>query len=870
MLCILLFLSRSAAVESSYYDILGVDQGASAASIKKAYYKLARKHHPDKVVYPTARAEAEKKFKKIAEAHSTLIDPERRTEYDASLHARRHKASQEYEVAHARRHQEQQQRAGDHQHRQPPQRQPSQRQPSQRQQPQPQSPHQRDSDRFRSHEQRARDQLRAVTSVLQLHDVLDEKAATLTKFFLIAMHDSRDAVCERTLRAIKYPFPFADKSQDWHGIWWGDLLLAATHDVGPELQSGRPSHILSLYEMAVGPAKRSSFGVSMPNCPTIILQKAGQRLGDSRAAVLRTPTEASFQTWVYSFMQIGLTIRNDYPAAVRINWIHGSFVNEMAVLKYKESAARTVYLGHTLHAERADRKGATISDGTSLLVFNVLNDSAMVVKPVPCVDVSSDCEEWSRNGECKSNPHYMAVECPRSCGMCPKPRPKVTVPTPGVSVKRAAPANATGDSCKDMASSCAQWAKDGQCSSNPLYMNKKCPLSCGQCEKCVDKQKECGEWVARGECQSNAGYMRVNCARSCSVCHSGGARSPSLASPTISSVTRADASAQQPCVDETKDCALWAMTGECETNAKYMGDNCRRSCGLCPNEPCIDDEVTCAAWAKQGDCTSTSRREHMAKTCRLSCGMCGGKAEKQSSAVAPCVDKHRKNGECRTWAKNGQCKGMSRTVPAPSLAFRMLTSSAHLLPAVSALVHTYTANPDFMAENCRRSCSLCTDSCKDLLPDCASWKQDSQCVRNRRFMAKHCLRTCGWCGQGPDSAGKGEGQCADEDIKCEEWAKLGECTKNKEFMAKDCPRSCKTCKRAATADVGVRGVRSAGVAAAPASASVGCVDHDRRCTPWADTGACAENPSVMLRTCPKSCGTCGKARSSASGRKDEL
>jgi curved DNA-binding protein len=61
-----------------YYAILGVKRGASAEDIKKAYRRLARKYHPD----VSKEANAEERFKEVAEAYETLKDPEKRAAYD--------------------------------------------------------------------------------------------------------------------------------------------------------------------------------------------------------------------------------------------------------------------------------------------------------------------------------------------------------------------------------------------------------------------------------------------------------------------------------------------------------------------------------------------------------------------------------------------------------------------------------------------------------------------------------------------------------------------------------------------------------------------------------------------------------------------
>ena len=70
--------------KKDYYDVLGLQKGASENDIKRAYKRLASKHHPDK---NQGSKEAEEKFKEINEAYEVLGDDQKRAAYDQYGHA---------------------------------------------------------------------------------------------------------------------------------------------------------------------------------------------------------------------------------------------------------------------------------------------------------------------------------------------------------------------------------------------------------------------------------------------------------------------------------------------------------------------------------------------------------------------------------------------------------------------------------------------------------------------------------------------------------------------------------------------------------------------------------------------------------------
>ncbi len=72
------------AEKRDFYEVLGLQKGASDEEIKKAFRKMAKQYHPD--LHP-GDAEAEQKFKEINEAYGVLSDPDKKSKYDRFGHA---------------------------------------------------------------------------------------------------------------------------------------------------------------------------------------------------------------------------------------------------------------------------------------------------------------------------------------------------------------------------------------------------------------------------------------------------------------------------------------------------------------------------------------------------------------------------------------------------------------------------------------------------------------------------------------------------------------------------------------------------------------------------------------------------------------
>jgi hypothetical protein len=84
--------------------------------------------------------------------------------------------------------------------------------------------------------------------------------------------------------------------------------------------------------------------------------------------------------------------------------------------------------------------------------------------------------------------------------------------------------------CQDMVSRCQEWAKQGECKRNTLFMHRECAASCGRCASGArpdisaapklphePSSPRCTTWARRGECDKNPVYMAQNCGEACAA-----------------------------------------------------------------------------------------------------------------------------------------------------------------------------------------------------------------------------------------------------------------------------------------------------------------------------------------------------------------
>ena len=101
---------------------------------------------------------------------------------------------------------------------------------------------------------------------------------------------------------------------------------------------------------------------------------------------------------------------------------------------------------------------------------------------------------------------------------------------------------------------------------------------------------------------------------------------------------------------------------------------------------------------------------------------------------------------------------------------------------------------------------------------CVVWKEEGECIREKRYMDKHCPASC----SDAFAEYNRDGKCQDVHEHCPLWAEIGECKTNGLSMNRYCPKSCGLCDKE----------------------QASCVDTSPKCSTWAARGECEANAKV--------------------------
>ena len=149
--------------------------------------------------------------------------------------------------------------------------------------------------------------------------------------------------------------------------------------------------------------------------------------------------------------------------------------------------------------EMGQRKGLSPEDINKINKLYKCEDVTVPPTPGTCTDRNKYCKDWASNGECDKNPLYMKIHCAKSCNTC------------------------SDGSCQDLNKNCEAWAETGECTKTASYMSLYCQQSCGLCEggtnvSCHNLHRYCVAWADDGECEKNPDYMHVYCRKACKLC----------------------------------------------------------------------------------------------------------------------------------------------------------------------------------------------------------------------------------------------------------------------------------------------------------------------------------------------------------------
>jgi len=221
---------------------------------------------------------------------------------------------------------------------------------------------------------------------------------------------------------------------------------------------------------------------------------------------------------------------------------------------------------------------------------------------------------------------------------------------------------------------------------------------------CDDTDASCVSWAGMGECKSNAGYMLESCKASCGLC--GKERDARSTASTGG------------CRDEHPICSTWASIGECKSNPSFMHAQCRVACKLCQSDACNDKRTDCAERAENGGCYSRAgMRNECAWTC-VSCSTVDSPKCTRDPAAAPA------GGVGRVEAMFERIAGMGAVEGSPRSKVHVLSTSPWVV-TIDDFLSEQEADALLAAGGANWSRSLAGDGVQQARTSSTSWCRET-------------------------------------------------------------------------------------------------------------------------------------------------
>jgi hypothetical protein len=249
--------------------------------------------------------------------------------------------------------------------------------------------------------------------------------------------------------------------------------------------------------------------------------------------------------------------------------------------------------------------------------------------------------------------------------------------------------------CQDRKRSCANWAKAGECTGgNGDHVKRLCPMSCSQCHAGMHDHEHCADWARQGACSTNPDYMRLNCAITCSW-------------------------ALGVCQDLDPGCPRMARRGRCTTHPETMLTLCSESCGICRSS-CHDLDASCPNWilddwATDNPQTVMPRCSQSAGVCEFVHAELLKESADETSEVE---EEEALRKKLETEGESAEEQQMEKKIIDEH--FPVCRDKNATLCAIWT-EQACSINPYAVIRECPRMCSACTSLCTDHVDSCHHW-----------------------------------------------------------------------------------------------------------------------------------------------------